>query len=71
MAINDGLRSVTADCPWPAPAVRPGTTWSWALCIARAMAAGPEARQFARHAAQRWALPEDSTVTCHSSSVNW
>ncbi|MFF4040123.1 ATP-binding protein [Streptomyces sp. NPDC001816] len=64
MSIIDGLRSVTADCPWPAPAVRPGSTWSWALCITRAVdAAVPEARQFARHAARRWALPEDPTAT--------
>ncbi|MEU1404811.1 ATP-binding protein [Streptomyces sp. NPDC005728] len=64
MAIIDGLRSVTADCPWPAPAAQPGPSRSWALCITRAVAAAvPEARRFARQAARRWALPEDPTAT--------
>ncbi|MFE1315863.1 ATP-binding protein [Streptomyces sp. NPDC058755] len=64
MAIMDGFRPVTADCPWPAPAVRTGATRSGALCITRAVAAAvPEVRQFARNAARRWVLPEDPTAT--------
>lgn len=64
MALIDGLRPATTDCPRPLSAARRGPTRLRTLCIARAMPETvPELRHFARRTAQQWALPDDASET--------
>ncbi|MER5907017.1 ATP-binding protein [Streptomyces mirabilis] len=64
MAIIDGPHLVVTDRPRQGPAVRPGRTRPRALLITKAVAAAvPEARRFARGAALRWAIPDESSDT--------